>query len=1433
MVVLTDASKMDTVTITNCTAWRLLDVSGSVRVEDSTVVDCTVTYSTVTLAENSRMLGCTVRGNYNDGTGGRGNWNNPVYDLIPASGLVAGGDVLVSDCVIADNTGDSCCWLGGNVKLINSQIVTGSDRRSAYFTGNSSVQGCLLRISCNINGASASGCTFVCPNGGISSLNASNTSMDAIKNCIIQVPYSAFSIKGTSCLIWPQEPDDITGLDGCTVVENPWFMDADAGDFRLHPRSAAVDAGNNAYVNTLITPTDLTGAPRIQNGTVDLGAYEFDPGTTSTLYAITYADASAPDDLGFGNSVADAKQTIQAAINQTKDGGIVYVADGTYGVGSTVAPDGEPTRVVVERGISLRGTSYDTIIDGTDSVRGVYVAANSSIDYMKIQNGRAANGGALFLNGSASRVRLYDSSAVNCGGGAYVTSGGALSSGFYAETCSATFGGGAYIENGASTGLGNRAIECSASDSGGGVYFEGNVNVSSAASVYFFRAEDCDAMKKGGGVYCDGSGVLSGLDVTGNEAAYGGGIYAVNTQIRNSRMVENAARTEGGGVYAGQETELIGCTIAGNRSLYVMGYQTGGGLCAQSVGSAKNCIIWGNTSWGQEITDNIVENGTYDFSFYNCCFPVGHDVAGVNNVFADPQLTDTYMFTEHSSCINAGDNSEVMQDECDLSGNDRIRHDTVDIGCYESAFARQVRLSVYVNGNDVSGVRDGASPETGYLTIQEGLDAVDEGGTVYVAEATYSGAFSGVYNEEGTFLVLTNDVTVCNVDGGTPVIDGQEAMRCVYMSAGTLRGFSIINGYCSDEDSFGGGVYMDGGRLDHCSVTNCSTSNRGGGGIRAGDNSAITDCIVSGCSSPTSGGMYCAGTNIVVSQCLVADNTSSGSGGIYFYTCTADVVGCTIANNRGAFGINPVASADTTFQNCIIAGNTNSAGTEQNFSGSAQFSHVCMPGSAAPGCINVDPYLNADYTLAENSPCINAGENASVSIDSDLAGNVRIQQGIVDIGCFESSFEIPVVYVNGNNLSGLCNGATPETGFLTIQDGIAVVDDEGTVFVVEAVYSGSAEGTRENYGTFLILEKDVTVCGYDGGTPVIDGRGAMRGVYMSAGTLRGFSIINGSVNQSGFGCGGGVYMEGRTMLDCCVVSSNSASAGGGIYCDHGTNMVVSQCLVVGNSCEDHYSGGGISFNSCAAEVCGCTIADNFCTGSTMSAGVWLWESSLMSIRNSIIAGNVDGEGSASDLDYYGSAQFSYVCVPGVSAEGCINQDPDLNADYTLAESSPCVNAGDNAAVTSAADLAGAARIQHAVVDIGCYESVFGVAVVFDDADDDGIPDEWERQWFGDPANCDPNGHGDGDRFSNLEEYIAGTCPTNSADAFMITNQLRTAQGLQLQWGAVSGRVYAVEWTDSLTNDFRVVEGMTNLTDSACTIPDDSSQGFYRLKVGLE
>jgi len=85
---------------------------------------------------------------------------------------------------------------------------------------------------------------------------------------------------------------------------DPRFVDAAHGNDRLMWTSPAIDAGSNAAV-PVFASTDLAGDPRIINGTVDLGAYEF--GATVTTTAVGGSGGSPFGNIMCpGNSIATA-----------------------------------------------------------------------------------------------------------------------------------------------------------------------------------------------------------------------------------------------------------------------------------------------------------------------------------------------------------------------------------------------------------------------------------------------------------------------------------------------------------------------------------------------------------------------------------------------------------------------------------------------------------------------------------------------------------------------------------------------------------------------------------------------------------------------------------------------------------------------------------------------------------------------------------------------------------------------------------------------------------------------------------------------------------------------------------------------------------------------------------------------------------------------
>lgn len=116
-----------------------------------------------------------------------------------------------------------------------------------------------------------------------------------------------------------------------------------------------------------------------------------------------------------------------------------------------------------------------------------------------------------------------------------------------------------------------------------------------------------------------------------------------------------------------------------------------------------------------------------------------------------------------------------------------------------------------------------------------------------------------------------------------------------------------------------------------------------------------------------------------------------------------------------------------------------------------------------------------------------------------------------------------------------------------------------------------------------------------------------------------------------------------------------------------------------------------------------------------------------------------------------------------------------------------------------------------------------------DFDGDGLPDIWESAFFRHPVAAIAGYDADADGQSNIEEYLAGTNPTNAASRFMIDAMRAPA----VYWTEKAGRSYSVYWTADLSKPFvRIAAGLTtgSYTDHLHT---NSAPNFYRITVEMD
>lgn len=121
-----------------------------------------------------------------------------------------------------------------------------------------------------------------------------------------------------------------------------------------------------------------------------------------------------------------------------------------------------------------------------------------------------------------------------------------------------------------------------------------------------------------------------------------------------------------------------------------------------------------------------------------------------------------------------------------------------------------------------------------------------------------------------------------------------------------------------------------------------------------------------------------------------------------------------------------------------------------------------------------------------------------------------------------------------------------------------------------------------------------------------------------------------------------------------------------------------------------------------------------------------------------------------------------------------------------------------------------------------------------DTDMDGLPDWWETLYAGDPLAMERDGRSDGDPFTNYEEWLADTVPTNSDSCLTLSLQTDT---LRLMFDCSTNRRYRVESRGSLSDSnesWQVEADWFVPEETAIVLPvaPAVSNRFYCLHVGL-
>ena len=1401
-------------------------------------------------------------------------------------------DFVIAGCS-GNNGGGAALIGGGTLSRCRLQGNAASGKGGgAYLQGNAKLQDCLVIEN---SSTSSGGGVYVIGVGDLINCTVADNTSDVatgtqltcsgggdVINCILydHSPGSGETVfaPDSASVSYTCSPNGVSELVNGCLTAPPDFVDPSRTDnYRLASTSPCIDMGDTSKASSL----DLDSDTRTEFGTVDMGAYE----STSELTTVYVDDINSSDDYN-GRSLASAKRTLQAAANAAPTNGTVLANSGTYryGSGTNNGADGvEINRVALSKNLTLQSLygPEQTVISGEATMRGAFIYSGCTLDGFTIENAAGSlGGGVVLVSGALMTNCVIQSCEADKGGGVYFNQGGTMNS-CTVKNSSALDGGGVYIKDAGTLNdcrIESNVAELDVQSDGGGVYMSGGTLTRCRISK--------NTAKDGGGVYMN-SGTLNVCTVQNNIAEYGGGVYAQNaSRVINCLVSHNDASEDWGGVYLNNaDAEITGCTLAENQDSSGEGSQ----LSVYTTNRIQNCIFSKENPAPGEI---VVYLWTTRPLLDACCI-YGETNNYTNCITANPLFLDpqngNFALHSDSPCIDAGTNS-AASDSTDLVDNPRIRNSVVDLGALEWV------PPMYVDSLRPDDSGDGLSWATAKQTLQAAVDAADPYSAVYVTNGVYSAGFAvGDDASVSNRVVLSRGISLYSMNGaGHTVIDGADAMRCALLTPQTsLTGFTLRSGRTatagsSSLDRAGGGAFLSGGgALYHCVVENCEADNVGGG-VYLKNGGTVDTCLIHNNISGSSGGGAYLSAGGLLRGCTVADNDSlidSGEGvrvynggtlqncivscgdpegsvlsesgvpaATFSCICAPDGVtdganGC-ITNDPA---LNDPLSMDYTLAShspCINAGSNALINTRTDLAGNRRilldtvdigaFEYI-----ATYATVYVDASRPDDSGTGIDWATAKKTLQAAVDTCAE-SGTVWVASGTYDLGesaameSFDSISNRLCIYkqvavrsadgaqstvIDGSDaLRGvyLENGCTLD-GF-TIRNGWAEPDswpggNGGGVYLDgdALVANCSIEECEASAGGGVWLDRGgaVTNCEIFGCTSSSMG-GA---VYLN----RDGSLVNCLIEQNtaGYYYGSAVDLIGGGLVDHCILRENSPGGAGLMG-----SAVMNHCLIVDND------GGGL----CTDDECvilNSTIAENRALDSETQ--VWLDDESLMA--NCIVWNSLADE-SDNVFDVRSGAQLWNICAPdGIThgANDCITNDPQfvdmIDDDFRPAGGSPCIDAGNNTfTVSSQLDLAGTPRMLNGITDIGAYEYH---PILGNDLDEDGMNDAWEIQYFGSTITCIPGDtHGDDDPFNNLEEFIAGTCPTNTASAFVITNSAQTAEGFLLEWAAVSGRVYAVEWTPDLMESFQPLENDITWPAHNC-LTTNGSQGFYRLNVQLD
>jgi parallel beta-helix repeat protein len=708
-----------------------------------------------------------------------------------------------------------------------------------------------------------------------------------------------------------------------------------------------------------------------------------------------------------------------------------------------------------------------------------------------------------------------------------------------------------------------------------------------------------------------------------------------------------------------------------------------------------------------------------------------------------------------------------------------------------------------------------------------------------------------VYHSSATIAnnaITGNTVTGDYGDGGgLSLYDSSATIANNSITGNTLTGSGGFGGglYLSGSSAM----------ITNNSIRGNTSSNSGGGLELYDSSPTIANNTITGNSASfAGGGLSLAYSSPAITNNTVTGNGAQDGGALYVYSSSSTTIANTIVafNSSGIRGMNgnPALRNNCVYGNTAYnyLGLTDPTGTDGNISADPHLAelaygntHLQPDSPCANTGANADAYGDTDI---DRQPRIYP-EGGTVDIGADESdgtvwppgpyGVVRVRPD-GDDAHEGSSWDSAKRTVQAG-----IDAASTVGGEVWVQAGTYA--ERITLHPYAHVYGGFAGGETERDArdwrvnvtvldgqqqgsvvTVLVGEHASTLDGFT----ITNGTGTLSdtnryggGLYLdhSSATIANNTITGNTVTGS-YGCGGGLYLcYASPTIANNTITGNGALYGGGLYLTSSSPAIANN-TITGNGAP--YGGGLYLYDSSA------TIANNTISGNSASfagGGLYLPFSSP-TIANNTITGNDAPYGGAMYLDspspmianniiafntsgvcrtggtptlrcncVYGNTAYNYSGLTDpTGTDGNISADPrfvQYPSNLHLLPDSPCLDAGDNAAVPADApdldgdgdtaeptpyDLAGLPRFVDdpatpdtglgapPIVDMGAYEyqldcNTNGIL----DADDISGGTSLDCQFNGIPDECDLTGGTSADCNSNTIPDECDIAAGTSAD----------------------------------------------------------------------